>query len=87
MNQLFPPELQELLYDDSPMVRSLTVLGVGRALCRYWELVPLSVVKSLLHKMIRELAYDSGSDNVRVAVIQVGVCSTAGIFLNAKQFT
>ena len=61
------------MFDDSPMVRSLAVLGVSRALCRYWEMIPLTVVKSLLHKMIRELAYDTSSDNVRVAVLQVCV--------------
>ena len=53
------------------MVRSLAALGVGRALSRYWEMVPVSVIRSLLKKMLLELAYDTASDNVRVAVIQV----------------
>lgn len=56
------------------MVRSLTVLGVCRVLCHYWEMVTPPIIRSLLLTMIRDLAYDVSSDNVRVAVLQVRRC-------------
>lgn len=52
-------------------VRVAAITGVCRVLSYYWELVPASVIKSFLTKLVVELCRDASSDNVRVTVLQV----------------
>lgn len=65
--------MKELLEDPSVAVRIAAITGVCRVLSYYWELVPASVIKSFLTKLIVKLCRDASSDNVRVAVLQ-GMC-------------
>ena len=53
------------------MVRVSAVMGVCRVLSYYWEMIPAPVVKALISRMVKELAWDSAAVNVRVAVVQV----------------
>ncbi|XP_064397126.1 condensin-2 complex subunit G2-like isoform X2 [Halichondria panicea] len=63
----------DLLGDASVMVRVSAVMGVCRVLSYYWEMIPAPVVKALISRMVKELAWDSAAVNVRVAVVQ-GMC-------------
>lgn len=63
--------LQELLDDPSVMVRVVTVAGVCRVLSYYWEMIPAPVIKTLLGRLVKDLAWDASAINVRVAVLQV----------------
>ena len=47
------------------------VVGVCRVLSYFWEMVPAAVIKSLLIRLIRDLAWDASAIGVRVAVLQV----------------
>ena len=47
------------------------VIGVCRVLSCYWEMIPAHVIKSLLVTLVKDLAFDSSSPSVRVAVLQV----------------
>ena len=67
-----PPSPQELLNDPSVVVRVTGVVGVCRVLSYFWEMVPAAVIKSLLTRLIRDLAWDASAIGVRVAVLQVG---------------
>ena len=63
--------LQELLDDPSVMVRVVAVAGVCRVLSYYWEMTPAPVIKTLLGRLVKDLAWDASAINVRVAVLQV----------------
>jgi len=52
-------------------VRVAAITGVCRVLSYYWELIPASVIKSFLTKLVVELCRDTSSDIVRVTVLQV----------------
>jgi hypothetical protein len=54
------------------MVRVVAVAGVCRVLSYYWEMTPAPVIKTLLGRLVRDLAWDASAINVRVAVLQVG---------------
>ena len=69
MLNLIPP--QDLLRDSSVLVRVTGVSGVCRVLSLYFELIPFPVMKSLVGRLVKELAWDSASIDVRVAVLQV----------------
>ena len=60
------------------MVRVVAVAGVCRILSYYWEMTPAPVIKTLLGRLVKDLAWDASAVNVRVAVLQVfvlgGVC-------------
>ena len=71
-HSLSPPSPQELLNDPSVVVRVTGVVGVCRVLSYFWEMVPAAVIKSLLTRLIRDLAWDASAIGVRVAVLQVG---------------
>ncbi len=76
-----PP--QELLEDPSVVVRGATVVGVSQILSLYWEMIPGSVIKSLLGRMVQDLAWDASAISVRVAVIQVsGVCPQTAVHVS-----
>lgn len=53
------------------MVRVITVAGVCRVLSCYWEMIPAHVIKSLLTHLVTNLAFDTSSASVRVAVLKV----------------
>lgn len=80
------PSPQELLNDPSVVVRVTGVVGVCRVLSYFWEMIPAAVIKSLLTRLIRDLAWDASAIGVRVAVLQVGwtlyLQSTVSIDLN-----
>ena len=63
---------QDLLEDPSVTVRCAATAGVCRVLGSYWELVPPTVIRSLLKRLLGDLARDAASVSVRVAVVQVG---------------
>ena len=63
---------QDLLEDPSVTVRCAATAGVCRILGSYWELVPPPVIRSLLKRLLGDLARDAASVSVRVAVVQVG---------------
>ena len=78
-------ELNELLFDGEALVRELCVKGVSKILNIYWELIPTAVIKLLLSKMIDQLAYDSNSVKVRVAVVN-GLTYILNNFLSHSLF-
>ncbi len=55
------------------MVRVSAVVGVCRTLSYYWEMIPAAVIKTLVSKMVQELAWDCTAVNVRVSVVQVSM--------------
>ncbi|KAL8558635.1 hypothetical protein ACOMHN_022558 [Nucella lapillus] len=66
--------MQRLLSDPCPVVRGLTVEGVCRVVSNFLEVIPGEVVQTLLCKLLKELAWDTASPAVRLAVVKgVGV--------------
>ncbi len=62
---------QTLLEDPVVVVRATTVQGVFKILNLFWELIPAAVIQSFLIKLLQDLAWDSASSDVRVAVLVV----------------
>lgn len=60
--------LTELLLDPCPGVREVGVVGVGRVLSNYWELVPPATSKALLLRLVDDCAHDAAAPAVRAAV-------------------
>ena len=60
------------------MVRVTAVAGVCRVLSYYWEMVPAPVLRAILGRLVKELAWDVTAVNVRVAVLQVRGCGCEG---------
>ncbi|EGD83553.1 hypothetical protein PTSG_04158 [Salpingoeca rosetta] len=58
------------LEDSSPLVRRIGVEGVCRILSTYWELIPAQTTSTLLGKLIKDLARDKASPDVRVSVFK-----------------
>lgn len=81
---VFSPLLQELLSDPSVVVRVTGVVGVCRVFSYFWEMVPAAVIKSLLIRLIRDLAWDASAIGVRVAVLQVGWTLSLRITVNGS---
>ena len=67
------------------MVRVVAVAGVCRVLSYYWEMTPAPVIKTLLGRLVKDLAWDASAINVRVAVLQVGWCTHVFILLSIHQ--
>ncbi|XP_039204522.1 condensin-2 complex subunit G2 isoform X1 [Crotalus tigris] len=63
-------ELFALLEDPQPLVRSTGVLGVSKITCKYWEMIPATVIAGLLKTLIEDLAFDASSADVRCAVFK-----------------
>ena len=61
------------MYDDAVIVRVSVVVGVCHVLSHYWEMLPVHVLKDLLTQLVSDLAFDSSSISVRVAVLQVTI--------------
>ena len=66
------------------MVRVVAVAGVCRVLSYYWEMTPAPVIKTLLGRLVKDLAWDASAINVRVAVLQVYLSYTSVSMLSAK---
>lgn len=49
-----------------------SITGVCRVLSLYFQLIPFPVMKSLLGRLVKELAWDAAANDIRVAVLQVG---------------
>jgi len=62
--------LKDLLEDPCPTVRATAVHGVCRITGVFWELIPAHIIKMFLTTLITELAFDTSSSAVRVAVFQ-----------------
>ncbi|CAM6089519.1 unnamed protein product [Calypogeia fissa] len=62
--------LEKLLMDPCPDVRSVAVKVVCRILRLFWEIVPSAVTVRLLTKVVDDMAKDSTSNSVRLAVLQ-----------------
>ncbi|XP_008831281.1 condensin-2 complex subunit G2 [Nannospalax galili] len=63
-------ELYSLLEDPYPMVRSTGILGVCKITCKYWEMMPPTILVDLLKKVTGELAFDTSSADVRCSVFK-----------------
>ncbi|ERE72594.1 condensin-2 complex subunit G2 isoform 1 [Cricetulus griseus] len=63
-------ELYSLLEDPYPRVRSTGVLGVCKITCKYWEMMPPTIIVDLLKKVTGELAFDISSADVRCSVFK-----------------
>ncbi|KAM8823717.1 condensin-2 complex subunit G2 [Spinachia spinachia] len=59
-----------LLDDPHPTVRSNATLGVCKMLARCWELLPATIIKDFLKKLVMELAADRSSADVRCSVFK-----------------
>ena len=66
--------LQDLLQDSGVVVRVTAILGVCKVVSTYWEMIPAIVIKTFLQELVENLAWDTASVDVRVAVMQVCVC-------------
>ncbi|XP_027038917.1 condensin-2 complex subunit G2-like [Pocillopora damicornis] len=62
--------LKDLLGDAHPTVRATAIHGVCRITGVFWELIPAHIIKMFLTKLVTELAFDTSSSAVRVAVFQ-----------------
>ncbi|XP_019854077.1 PREDICTED: condensin-2 complex subunit G2-like isoform X1 [Amphimedon queenslandica] len=66
--------MKELLMDQSVVVRTSCVSGVCHVLSYYWEMIPAPVISDIIRIIIHQLAFDTTSSDVRIAVLQgVGV--------------
>jgi len=63
-------QLQFMLSDKDVDIRSRAVRGTCRIIGIYWELIPMATTKALLSAIANDLAYDSSSGAVRIAVLQ-----------------
>nr|XP_045016633.1 condensin-2 complex subunit G2 [Jaculus jaculus]XP_045016634.1 condensin-2 complex subunit G2 [Jaculus jaculus] len=63
-------ELYSLLEDPYPMVRSTGILGVCKITCKYWEMMPPTILVDLLKKVTGELAFDTSSADVRCSIFK-----------------
>ena len=59
--------------DQSVMVRCSCINGVCCILSYYWEMIPAHVIRDISRTLINELAFDTASSDIRVAVLQVRV--------------
>eukprot|EP01135_Chromosphaera_perkinsii_P006883 Nk52_evm38s621 gene=Nk52_evmTU38s621 len=62
--------LPDLFTDPCPDVRVIGVHGICRIISLYFELIPLPTTKSLLEKIVNDMAFDASANVVRVAVLQ-----------------
>ena len=53
------------------LVRVTAVSGVCHVLSLYFEMIPFPAIKTLLGRLVKELAWDAAAIDVRVAVLQV----------------
>ncbi|CAM9484987.1 unnamed protein product, partial [Chrysoparadoxa australica] len=60
--------LRELLGDAHAEVRAVAVRGVCRILTEFWEAIPSTT--TLLIEMVKRLAFDASSADVRLAVVE-----------------
>ena len=67
--------------DPTAMVRASVIVGACRLLSCFWDMLPVSVIRDLLTLLVSDLAFDSSSINVRVAVIQVVYHTHAHIYI------
>ena len=58
-----------LLKDSDHRVRGSAVTGICKVLRDYWEPIPLAIATTILSYMTNYLSKDTGSANVRVAVV------------------
>uniref|UniRef100_A0A3Q3FX96 Non-SMC condensin II complex, subunit G2 n=1 Tax=Labrus bergylta TaxID=56723 RepID=A0A3Q3FX96_9LABR len=70
MDETIQKQLDTLLNDTHPTVRSSATLGVCKVLAKFWELFPPTIITDFLKKMM-ELATDSSSADVRCSVFKV----------------
>ncbi|KAG7224983.1 hypothetical protein INR49_014900 [Caranx melampygus] len=59
-----------LLEDPNPTVRSSATLGVCKILAKCWELLPATIITDFLEKLLKELAADTSSADVRCSVFK-----------------
>ncbi|KAK8794669.1 hypothetical protein WA158_001650 [Blastocystis sp. Blastoise] len=62
--------LFKFLTDNTIAVRVAAIEGVCKILYLYWELVPISVSKTILKYILSQSIYDVASNSIRIAVIQ-----------------
>ena len=64
---------QDLLQDSAVVVRVMAIHGVCKVISAFWEMIPAIVIKTFLQELVENLAWDTASIDVRVAVLQVCV--------------
>ena len=52
--------------------------GVCHVVSGFWEVIPVSVIKSFLKRFIKDLSRDTAAINTRVATIQVSYVTLQG---------
>uniref|UniRef100_A0A6Q2ZA74 Condensin-2 complex subunit G2 n=1 Tax=Esox lucius TaxID=8010 RepID=A0A6Q2ZA74_ESOLU len=70
MDETIQKQLNCLLEDPQPLVRSTATLGVCKILAKCWEVIPPSVITDFLKKLVLELSNDISSPDVRCAVFK-----------------
>ncbi|GFT83271.1 condensin-2 complex subunit G2 [Trichonephila clavipes] len=60
--------IKDLLLDDFPIVRSVTIIGLCNAMSVHWELFPETMLKTYFQIIVNHLSCDSSSVDVRCAV-------------------
>lgn len=58
------------MYDESVTVRTVAIEGIFRVLNAYWEMLPDEIIRVLLSRLVNDIAFDTASSNIRLAVLQ-----------------
>ena len=59
----------DLIMDPSPQVRNISITSTFKLISTFWDFLPAHVRKSLLTKLVSDLAFDANSTAVRVSVV------------------
>ncbi len=63
--------LQDLLDDPCPVVRVTGIHGICRIVSVFWEVIPSPTLEGFMTKLVRDMAFDVSTADVRVAVFKV----------------
>ena len=59
----------DLIMDPSPQVRNISITSTFKLISTFWDFLPAHIRKSLLTKLVSDLAFDTNSIAVRVSVV------------------
>ncbi|XP_033625419.1 condensin-2 complex subunit G2-like [Asterias rubens] len=62
--------LQDLLDDPCPVVRVTGIHGICRIASVFWEVIPSPTLEGFMTKLVRDMAFDVSTADVRVAVFK-----------------
>ena len=63
-------KMLSLLQDPAAIVRKTAIESVCRVLGLYWDIVPITTARNMLHVIVTKLAFDTSSIHVRIAVFE-----------------